>query len=78
MTLGAAAAALALIPSVAAHGYITSIITGGKTYPGSNPVSRYCSTPVRREILMITELVLPAREPGRADGRLVRLESGQR
>jgi len=37
MKLGAAAAAFALIPSVAAHGYVSSIVTGGKTYPGSNP-----------------------------------------
>jgi len=34
----AAIAALTLAPTVAAHGYVSEISVGGKTYPGSNPV----------------------------------------
>jgi cellulase len=34
----AAVAALALAPTVAAHGYVSGITVNGKTYPGSNPV----------------------------------------
>jgi len=33
----AAAAAVALAPVVSAHGYVSSIVAGGKTYIGSNP-----------------------------------------
>jgi hypothetical protein len=34
----AAVAALTLAPTAAAHGYVSQISVGGKTYPGSNPV----------------------------------------
>ena len=37
MALGAAIAALALLPTASAHGYVSSIVAGGKTYLGSNP-----------------------------------------
>jgi len=34
----AAVAALALAPTVAAHGHVASISVNGKTYPGASPV----------------------------------------
>lgn len=34
----AALTAVAFAPSVSAHGYVSEISAGGKTYPGSNPV----------------------------------------
>lgn len=37
MAVGAAIAALALLPTASAHGYVSSIVAGGKTYVGSNP-----------------------------------------
>jgi lytic cellulose monooxygenase (C1-hydroxylating) len=37
ITFGVTVAALALLPTASAHGYVSSIIAGGKTYAGSNP-----------------------------------------
>jgi hypothetical protein len=32
-----AAAVVALLPAVSAHGHVQSVIVGGKTYPGASP-----------------------------------------
>jgi hypothetical protein len=39
---------LSLLPSVAAHGYVTKVIIDGKTYSGNEPNGKASDSPIRQ------------------------------
>jgi hypothetical protein len=69
----AAVAALALAPTAAAHGYVSSISVNGKTYPGSNPV-RFddygFSSPIHTDMMSQNWYYLPANQVAATAGWL--------